>query len=77
MITLFIIFLGGCGIGEMGSELTMIHGSHSAIWPNWLGSLYESVQRRRRQREKGGKKGMKKNNKKKIHPSCTELQVPS
>lgn len=60
MITLFIIFLGGCGIGEMGSELTMIHGSHPAVWPNWLRSLCGSVQRRRRQREKGGKEGMKK-----------------
>lgn len=52
MITLFIIFLGGCSIGEMGSELTVIHGSHPAIWPNWLGRLCESVQRKGKQRRK-------------------------
>lgn len=52
MITLFIIFLGGCGIGERGSELTMIHGSHPAVWPNWLRSLCESVRRKRKQKEK-------------------------
>lgn len=67
MITLFIIFLGGCGIGEIGSELTMIHGSYPAVWPNWLGSLCESVRRKRKQRRKRRKERHGQNNKEKIH----------
>jgi hypothetical protein len=68
VITLFIIFLGGCGIGEMGIELTMIHGSHPAIWPNWLGSLCESVRRKRKQRRKRKKEKHGQNNKEKNPP---------
>ena len=69
MITLLIIVLGVCGIVETGSELTRIHRSLPAMWPNWLGSLSESVQSKREQRRKRKKERHGQSNKKKIHLS--------
>lgn len=58
----------------VGSELTVIHDSQPAIWPNWLRSFVNlpgGGEREKGGKEKGGKEGeTKKIIRKNPHNSC-------